>query len=219
MKRIILLFILICPLLASAETVEIDGLYYNIDPNTKTAEVTRNPAMPDYQASYYSEDITIPESVTFDGILYDVTSIGVISFRECTQITTLSIPNSITKIGSSAFSGCNNLTTINIPPSVNDIGFGAFAGCYGLESITVDNGNKVYDSRNNCNAIIDTKSNVLFYGCKNTIIPYGIQEIVGAFQGCKGLTSVDIPNTVNHIFSNSFSGCSDLSAINIPNSI
>ncbi len=219
MKRIILLFILICPLLASAETIEINGLYYNLDLNTKKAEVTRNPAMSDNQASYYSENITIPETVTFDGILYDVTSIEDNSFQGCTQMTTLSIPNSITKIGSSAFSGCNNLTTINIPPSVNDIGSGAFAGCYGLESITVDNGNKVYDSRNNCNAIIETKSNTLFCGCKNTIIPYGIQGIAGAFQGCKGLTSVDIPNTVNYIFSNSFSGCSDLSAINLPNSI
>ena len=147
MKRILLLFILICPLLASAETVDINGLYYNLDLNTKKAEVTRNPAMSDNQASYYSENITIPETVTFDGILYDVTSIEDNSFQGCTQMTTLSIPNSITKIGSSAFSGCNNLTTINIPPSVNDIGSGAFAGCYGLESITVDNGNKVYDSR------------------------------------------------------------------------
>ena len=219
MKKLLVFIILICPLLASAETIEIDGLYYNIDPNTKTAEVTRNPAMPDYQASYYSENITIPESVTFDGILYDVTSIGDNSFLECTQITTLSIPNSITKIGWYAFKNCNNLSSLYIPPSVNEIDFGAFAGCYGLESITVDNGNKVYDSRNNSNAIINTKSNVLFYGCKNTIIPYGIQEIVGAFQGCKGLTSMEIPNTVIRIYSNAFEGCSDLSTINIPNSV
>ena len=102
--------------MASAETVEINGLYYNIDPNTKTAEVTRNPAMPDYQASYYTENITIPESVTFDGILYDVTSIGDNSFLECTQITTLSIPNSITKIGWYAFKNCNNLSSLYIPP-------------------------------------------------------------------------------------------------------
>lgn len=219
MKKLLLLIILICPLLGSAETVEINGFYYNLDLNTKKAEVTRNPAMPDYQASYYSENITIPESVTFGDTLYDVTSIGDNSFMGCSQMTTLYIPNSITKIGRSAFSGCNNLTTLNIPPSVNEIDFGAFAGCYGLESINVDNGNKVYDSRNECNAIIVTKSNTLVGGCKNTIIPYGIQEIVCAFQGCKGLTSVEIPNTVVSISTSAFANCSDLSMINIPNSV
>ena len=87
------------------------------------------------------------------------------------------IPSSVTSIGSSAFSGCSGLTSISIPSSVTSIGSGAFYGCSGLTTITVDADNPVYDSRNNCNAIIQTTTNRLISGCKNTVIPSSVTSI------------------------------------------
>ena len=92
--------------------------------------------------------------------------------------------------------------------------------CISLEIIVVENGNKVYDSRDNCNAIIETKSNTLISGCKNTIIPNSVTCIgEGAFFSCSGLTSITIPNSVINIGAESFTYCSSLTSITIPNSV
>lgn len=87
-----------------------------------------------------------------------------------------------------------------------------FSGCYGLNSILVENGNQKYDSRNNCNAIIETSSNSLIIGCKNTIIPNSVTSIGDyAFSGCSGLTSITIPNSVTSIGNGAFIACFGLS--------
>ena len=130
------------------------------------------------------------------------------------------IPNSVTSIGSAAFSNCSGLTSITIPNSVTTIGDRAFYNCSGLESIIVESGNQKYDSRNNCNAIIETSSNTLIVGCKNTVIPNSVTSIGGdAFWNCSGLTSITIPNSVTSIGKDAFSGCSGLTSITIPNSV
>ena len=130
------------------------------------------------------------------------------------------IPDNISSIGSGAFDGCSGLSSISIPSSVTSIGSGVFYGCSDLTSIVVEAGNTKYDSRDNCNAIIETASNTLFYGCKNTNIPDGISIIGhGAFDGCSGLTSVTIPNSVVSIGVNAFAFCSSLTSITIPNSV
>ena len=136
------------------------------------------------------------------------------------EIENLVIPNGITKIENYAFYNCKSFKSITIPNSVTSIGNSAFYGCSEPTSITVDEGNKYYDSRNNCNAIIETKSNTLISGCKNTIIPNSVTSIGGgAFYGCSGLTSITIPNSVTSIGYSAFEGCSGLTSITIPESV
>lgn len=332
-KHLLFLFLMMLPLAVSAAT-EIDGIFYNLNADTQTAEVT-------YGTKEYLGDIVIPASVTFDGVTYSVTSIGEEAFERCRvtsvdmsnnvtsighhafwscyQLTSVTIPaditsldevfagcyeltkveihsdaivskdydwlsgrylynifgnyvqefvigEEVTKIGKCAFYGCKSLTSITIPNSVTTIGSGSFSGCDKLTSITipssvtniadnpfntcssmlsiqVEEGNTVYDSRNNCNAIIKTADNELIVGCQNTIIPNSVTSIGpgafsrhtgltsinipssvttikgGAFWYCTGLTSVSIPNSVITIGEQAFMGCSALTSVNIPNGI
>ena len=142
--------------------------------------------------------MTIPKSVT---------SIGNGAFDGCSGLTSVTIGNSVKSIGYSAFEGCSGLTSVTIPKSVTSIGEKAFKDNY-LTSIIVESGNTVYDSRDSCNAIIETASNTLIAGCENTIIPNSVITIGDyAFYGCGNLTSVTIPNSVTSIGNRAFYGC------------
>ena len=131
----------------------------------------------------------------------------------------MTIPNGVEIIGNSAFRNCIGLTSVTIPNSVTSLGV-AFSGCSGLLSLIVKSGNLIYDSRDDCNAIIKTKNNELITGCKNTIIPNSVTSIgESAFYDCTDLTSITIPNSVTTIEQNAFSGCTGLTSITIPNSV
>ena len=178
--------------------------------------------------------ITIPDSVTsisdwafmnctsLTGLTIpnSVTSIGGGAFEYCTCLTSIAIPHSLRSIGGWAFGYCTGLTEITIPDSVTSIGTGAFTDCSGLVSIAVDNKNTVYDSRDNCNAIIETDTNKLITGCKNTVIPDSVMSIgVYAFSGCTGLTSITIPNSVTSIGGCAFWCCTELTSVTIQDSV
>ena len=178
--------------------------------------------------------ITIPNSVTSIGQyafwncskLSSITLPGSISsiemgmFENCFNLTSITIPNSVTSIESSAFTGCSKLTSVTIPNSVMSIGKEAFEWCSNLTSMIVESNNVYYDSRNNCNAIIETSTNTLIAGCNNTIIPNSVASIGNnAFFGCSGLTSISIPNSVTSIGDYAFSHCLGLTSISIPNSV
>ena len=187
-----------------------------------------------FKDCYDLESVTIPTSVKSIGysafhnceklqsvtIPNSVTSIGMETFSDCSSLQSVTIPNSVTSIGNYAFSGCSSLESVTIPTSVTSIGNNAFEKCSSLTSIIVEEGDTYYDSRNNCNAIIETKSNTLILGCKNTIIPNSVTSIgANAFDGCSSLESVTIPNSVTSIGGAAFSGCSSLQSVTIPNSV
>ena len=155
--------------------------------------------------------VTIPDSVT---------SISEGVFADCKSLTSITIPKSVTSIGDDAFLRCRNLTSVTIPDSVTSIENNVFGECVGLTSIKVSKNNKVYDSRNNCNAIIETKTNKLISGCKNTVLPNDITSIGAcAFYGCRNLTSITIPNSVTSIGIRAFYGCTGLISVTIPSSV
>ena len=149
-----------------------------------------------------------------------VTSIGNAAFQGCNSMTSIIIPGSVTSIGNQAFHGCSNLTSLTIPSSVTSIGNHVFSRCSNLTSINVEPENNIYDSRDDCNAIIETATNTLISGCVNTIIPDAITSIAnGAFLGRVGLSFIIIPNNVTSIGVQAFADCCDLASITIPYSV
>lgn len=139
---------------------------------------------------------------------------------DCEKLRNVTIPESVTEISFRAFYMCKGLTELAIPSSIVSIDSEAFRGCSGLEKIVVDEANTIYDSRNNCNAIIETQTNKLLIGCKETIIPEDIVTIgTCAFADCTTLTAITVPNSVTQIDGNAFSGCTGLTEFTIPQNI
>ena len=243
---------------ANAEVIEFTNGYfkYKLETEAKTAELTK--------FSGSQTEVIIPESVTYENVAYSVTilgdasfsgssitsitipssvtSLGNYCFSACTSLISVTIPSSVTSFGQGCFNYCSSLTSIEIPSSVTSLGGICFAGCSALLSITVDKNNKVYDSRENCNAIIKTSTNTMIQGCKTTVIPSSVTSLgESCFGDCSSLTSIIIPSSVmslgNYCFCRSsitsltlpssvtnlgdgcFCECSSLTSIDIPSSV
>ena len=186
---------------------------------------------------FYLTSLTIPNSVNtveeaafaycsgFTGDLVIPNSVNTIeasAFHTCYGFDgTLILGSGVTSIGAWAFNSCDGLTgVLNIPSNVASIGEDAFVYCK-FEGIVVDPENPNFDSRNDCNAIIETSTNELTTGCKNTVIPNSVTAIGdNAFKGITGMTSIEIPNSVVSIGDNAFAFCFDLTGdLVIPNSV
>ena len=245
MKKELLLSMLMVmmPLMVNAYDAEIDGIYYNFSGDE--AEVTYQQRVGENQIpmSDYSGLVVIPTSVDYDGKTYSVTAIGDSAFYACYNVTSVTMPKGLTRIGEYAFCDCVKLSDINFPEGLSTIGKNAFERCQMLKdiviprsvtnigdyiflyceyinSIKVEEGNTVYDSRNDCNAIIETAANRLIRGCHNTIIPEDITSISAyAFEGCQRLTSVTIPKGVTTIEEGTFYFCTNLKSVIIPEGV
>ena len=227
MKKIYYLFLLaLLPLVASANALEINGIYYDLRSNIKLAVVIKNP-------NGYTGKVVIPKTVTYEGVKYGVISIGNYAFEGCSGLTSVTIPNSVISIGCVAFSGCSGLTSVTIPNSVTSIGNFAFYGCSGLTSVTISNSvtEISHNTFGDCSGLTSvaipnsvTKiGSCAFYGCSgltSVTISNSVTDIgEHAFNGCSGLTSVTIPNSVTSIANSSFEDCSGLTSVTIPNSV
>ncbi len=231
---------MLLPMMAMADAVEIDGIYYNLITKGKIAEVTSNP-------NKYSGSVAIPEKVQHEGTEYSVTSIGNNAFYDCKNLTSITIPNSVTSIGVNAFRRCSGLTSVTIGNSVTSIGDYAFDNCNSLTSVYISdletwckisfakassnplccahhlflNGEEIKDLEipNNVTSI----NNSAFFGCSgltSITIPNSVTSIgERAFENCSGLTSVTIGNSVTSVGEYAFYGCSSLTSITIPNSV
>ena len=200
----LLLLVMSLPMTMMAENpVEVGEIFYNLIPKGKSAEVTS-------KDGGYSGVITIPPSIMYEGETYDVTKIGDNAFKDCTNLTAVTIPNSVKTIGGSAFQGCSSLTSINIPSSVTSIEGNAFNGCSDLTSIDIPN------------SVTSIGGNA-FLGCSSLTsidIPNSVTSIeVGEFAYCTNLTSINIPNSVTSIGGSAFRDCTSLTSIDIPNSV
>ena len=203
-----------------------DHVFYKITSDSTVSVCTKTEDQYDYPMMYdgaYSGDIIIPETVVvYPDHTYTVTGIDQHAFTNSQQLASVSMPNTITFIGQGAFSAdtllssitipssvdsigsyafmyCTGLTSLAIPSSVKTIGLHAFAGCNGVTSVTVDSENITFDSRDNCNAIIETASNTLVAGFNNTVIPSSVTSIGNGAFALSSLTSIVIPESVTKI--------------------
>lgn len=195
--------LMVCTMLRAYDA-KIDGIYYNFSGNEAT--VTFRDAWYDS----YKGDLIIPESVSYNGKTYSVTSIGDLAISNCTSLNSITIPNSVTTIEKNAFYWCPSLTSIHIPGSVKSIGNSAFYHCTGLTSVTISDGLTSIDGLAflECNALA------------SITIPNSVKKIGGsAFRGCSSLTSIVIPEGVKSIGDQTFQDCLRLSYVTIPESV
>ncbi len=204
-KQLLFILLALMPMIASADTVEIDGIWYNLTQGaTNTAEVTSK------LNGNYTGSVVIPNNVTYKDITYSVTSIGFKAFYECTSLTSITIPNSVTSIGNDAFYRCYGLASIILGNGITNIGAESFCGCTGLTSINIPKS-------------VKSIGNYAFSDCSgltSIIIPNSVTSLGNyAFSDCSGLTSIIIPNSVTSLGKFIFYNCSSLDSISIPNSL
>ena len=201
-----LLALILMPILSYAYDFEVEGIYYNINPDGETVNVTYR----EEEESSYSGDVVIPSEVTYDDKTYSVTEIGKLAFGFSTELQSVIIPNSVTKIGDYAFYVCNNIKSIIIPNSVTMIGESAFEMCNALSSISI--GNSVIEIGNRAFCHCQTLTSAVI---PNSVITIGDE----VFMYCRYLTSITIGNSVTTIGRMAFAECDNLTSIVIPDSV
>lgn len=219
-----------------------DCLKYRIfeeDSNAVVASVAEGMHLPLSQDS----TLVLPDSVTFEGRTYVVDGVGRYAFCNRIEIKHLLITETITHIDEGAFNGCANLESVYVSSSLDWLDAYAFRNCHRLREIKVDGSNERYDSRDDCNAVIDREYNSLVLGCQATRIPQGVTSIgdyafvgqmglstltipegveslgIGAFEECTGLFHVSLPLSLKSIGSSTFYGCVSLEKVHIPDSV
>lgn len=219
-KGLLLVLALFMSIVGFAYDVEIDGIYYNLVPKAKVAEVTYGLTL----ENNYSGSVVIPSTIIFGSEEYTVHSIGDYAFYKSNSLTSVTIPKSIERIENEAFRLCKRLYEISIPNSVKFIGYDAFRECSSLQKVIIE------DIAAWCGIeFVNYSANPLRCAHKLYIgneevsklsIPDGVTSIGDhAFRECDNLTSVTIPNSVTHIGHSAFDCCDNLSNVELPNSV
>ncbi len=230
MKKIIIAMTMFLPMATRAFTGEavVEGINYYIVTKAKTAEVRAFPySLVISDIPKYKGNIVIPESIVYEGVECNVTSIGNAAFSSCNELNSVVIPNSVTAIGNNAFNHCGSLISLTIPYSVTSIGAFSFFCCSGLTSITI--GESVTsideDAFENCSSLtslmipnsVMTIGNQAFRGCSSLtsiMIGNGVTQIgMEAFENCTGLTSLTIGSRVKKIFFHAFANCPEIADV------
>jgi len=157
-----------------------------------------------FECCYSLKEVKIPSSIKI---------IGKGAFCNCQELSNISIPDSVITIEESAFQGCSCISRIKIPRNVQYIGNAAFADCKSLIKLSVHPQNPTYDSRNECNAIIETKLNKLISGCKATVIHESVTAVGEYAFLAIDIKNLIIPSLVSYIDKNAFLSCSCLANI------
>lgn len=219
------------------------NLYWALSCNYDTLLITGSGAMKDYSYSdtvpwnAHKTTITtvlLPQGLTHLGAwsLYQfealqsivipegVTSLGYVALAACRAMTSVSLPGTLQTIGGGMFSANERLQSLTIPASVTSIGSRLTEECNALTSLVVEEGNTVYDSRNNCNAVIETATDRLVAGCPVTVIPNTV-EIIGeqAFSTLRNLTQIKLPTSVTTLEGYCYQYCSNVKVLNLPSSV
>ena len=212
----------------------IDEIFYNLDASTKTAEVTFHP-------NRYEGDVEVPSTIEVDGVTYQVTSIGYEAFYDCPNLTSVKLPSFIETFDMYAFCDCPNLTSLNMPMGLKTIWQWAICNtgltsieipwdvteikpqaiCFNenLTTLTVSQANERYDSRENCNAIIETVTDALVICCKTTKLPSTLKAISDwGLSGCSFKT-LRLPDNIEIIGYNAFESSENLESVFIPASV
>ena len=222
----IFLFLIGARISVSAKYVTIDGLEYNLNPDTHEATL--------YRGTTWEGELIIPSGLDYEGQDYSVTAIDSYSFFTNLTLTSVTIPSTVTTIGEGAFCRCLSLTSVIISEGVKSIGLRAFYGCTNLFSITIPKSvtwvdNNVFEE----SAWYNTQPDGLVYAGRiayryKGVAPKGTHITISegtcaiakdAFRECLGLTSVTIPESVIKIGEDAFNGCSDLESVNIPDNL
>ena len=229
MKRIILcLFLSLPPLLSlyagGAEESFVEGIFkYEIDGVHGTGDSVKVSVVQDsLNTGFHLPDsvLHIPASVVHGGRQYGIRAIKEGCILGCSFIRKLIIEEGIRIIEEHAFALCPNLQSIDFPSTINSIGYGLFIYSERLREIKVAEKNPKFDSRDNCNAIIETKENRLLAGCRATVIPSSVEEIdYRSFDGCIGLKNVCIPEGVKEIDDCAYYRCPDLESVHISSTV
>ena len=228
MKRyslILCAMMLLIPFKGMAHDFMVDSICYNVtSEKDMTCEVTfsSDKIVNNAYKSFYKDIVVIPEKVTYDGKEYTVTAIGENAFGYSGELLSVLLPSTIESIGIDAFRSCPKFRSLTLPVNVRQVNSWAFINLPSLEHLAVEEGNPYFDSREGCNAIIKTKSDILYVGCRTTRIPDGVKVIGNsAFISCFGVprdmepVEMTIPGSVEVIEFQAFNGFTSLAAVKL----
>ena len=133
---------------AWAHDAEVDGIFYNLFEGSQCATVTFQGDEYNSVQNEYTGDVVVPATFTLNGVVYSVTGVEAHSFRDCTELTSVTLPNSVKTIGAECFSKCSSLTSVKLPNSLLSLEEYCFSDCYSLASIDIPE--SVVDIGRNC---------------------------------------------------------------------